>query len=60
MNAVGTGLVLIGNGLLSMATAVLSWQALVGAAAAGSAWWLARMEIGELDRMAVKPSVERH
>lgn len=60
METIGTGLVLISNGLLHMVDGLASWMTLVGLAAAGSAFWLARMEVAELDRAATKPKVVRH
>jgi hypothetical protein len=60
METIGTGLVLIGNGLLEMGAGLVSWMTLVGAAATVSAYWLARMETAELDRQGTKPKVVRH
>ena len=60
MGTIGTGLVLIGNGLLEMAAGLASWMTLLGLAASASAFWLARMETAELDRQGTKPTVVRH
>lgn len=60
MDTIGTGLVLVGNGLLQMVGGLASWMTLVGLAAVASAFWLARMEVAELDRAATKPKVARH
>ena len=60
MNVVGTGLVLIANGAVEIATALFSPVALVGVAALVALWWLATIEIEELNRLGVKPDVPRH
>lgn len=60
METIGTGLVLISNGLLEMVAGLVSWMTLVGVAATVSAYWLARMETAELDRQGTKPTVVRH
>lgn len=56
----GTGLILIANGALEIASQFASFQTLVGGVAAVALWWLATMEVEEINRMGVKPDVGRH
>lgn len=60
MEALGTGLVLIANGALTIGAQFADFKTLVGAAAVASLWWLATIEIEELNRQGVKPDVARH
>jgi hypothetical protein len=60
MTAVGTGLVLIVNGALEIARQFTSLTTIVVLVAGASLWWLATMEIEELNRQGVKPDVARH
>lgn len=60
MDAIGTGLILIANGGLQIVSQLASLATVVGVIAAGSLWWLATMEIEELNRQGVKPDVTRH
>jgi hypothetical protein len=60
MSILGDGLVVIVNGLLAMLGAIASPLTIAGAAGAAALVWLARIEVDELDRQAVKPQVGRH
>jgi hypothetical protein len=60
MEALGTGLVLIANGALVIVRQLADFYTVVGVIAAISLWWLATMEIEELNRQGVKPDVARH
>ena len=60
MDAVGNGLTLIVNGLLTMVGWAASWPVLLGLVTIVSLTYLAHLEIGELDRSSAKPEVERH
>lgn len=60
MDVVGTGLVLIANGALEIVHRFTSLTTIVVLVAAVSLWWLATIEIEELNRQGVKPDVTRH
>lgn len=60
MDALGTGLALIVNGLLQIGSQLLGWHTLLAFALLGSLLYLASTEIAELDRTSSKPKVERH
>lgn len=54
------GLILIANGLLKMAGSLADPLTLIGVVAAVSLWWLAGIEVEELNRQGTKPQVGRH
>lgn len=60
MDILGTGLVLIANGALTMIGQLASFTTIVAVIAGVGLWWLALMEIEELDRQGVKPNVIQH
>ena len=60
MDALGTGLILIANGLLQMLGRVADPITLIGLVLAVSLFWLAGIEIEELNRQGTKPEVGRH
>lgn len=60
MEAIGTGLILIANGALTLLSQLVSLTTVVGLIAVASLWWLATTEVEELNRQGVKPDVERH
>lgn len=60
MDAMGNGLVLLLNGLLTMLGWLASWPVLLTVVTAVSLAYLAHLEVGELDRSTAKPDVERH
>jgi hypothetical protein len=60
MDALGTGLILTANGLLDLLGRVADPMTLIGATLLASAFWLATIEIEELDRQGAKPQVGRH
>lgn len=60
MEAVGTGLILLANGAMTIIGQFASFAVVVGAVAAVSLWWLATMEVEEINRQGVKPDVARH
>lgn len=60
MEALGTGLVLVANGALTIVAQFADLKTVVGAVAAVSLWWLATIEVEELNRQGVKPDVARH
>lgn len=53
-------MVLIANGALTIVGRLASLDAIVAVLAGVSLWWLATMEIEELNRQGVKPDVVRH
>jgi len=60
MDALGTGLILIVNGFLSMLGHLADPITIFGIILAGSLWWLATIEIESLNRASIKPTVRRH
>jgi len=60
MSTLADGLVIIINGALSVVGHLVSWNVLVGAAIAASLAWMARLEMDQADRSAIKPHVGRH
>lgn len=60
MDAIGTGLALIFNGLLSLGAGLFGWPTLLILVLVSSLAYLATLEIAELDRSSYKPNVERH
>lgn len=60
MDALGTGLILMANGLLTMVGELASPVTVMGVILVVAAGWLATVEIEELDRMGTKPDVGRH
>jgi hypothetical protein len=60
MNALGTGLILMANGLLTMLHHLADKVTLVSVLSVLSLWWLATIEIEELNRQGTKPDVGRH
>jgi hypothetical protein len=60
MDAIGIGLILIVNGLLVMVRHIADFTTVTGLFAAASLWWLATIEVEELNRQGAKPEVGRH
>lgn len=60
MEALGNGLVLMLNGLLTMVGWAASGPAVLGLAVVVSFVYLAHIEVAELDRSTAKPDVELH
>lgn len=48
------------NGAIAIVTRFVDVTTLVGVVAALSLWWLATIEVEELNRQGVKPDVARH
>ena len=60
LSTLGTGLVLIANGGMAMLHALASWMTFALVALIGSVWWLAVLEVDDLNRRGAKPEVARH
>lgn len=51
---------MLANGALTIVSQLANFAVIVGAVAAASLWWLATMEVEEINRQGVKPDVARH
>lgn len=60
LDALGSGLALIFNGLLVLGEQLVGWHTLLVLALGASLAYLASVEVAELDRDSSKPMVERH
>lgn len=60
MDTLGYGLITLVNGVVTTVTTLVHPLLLGGILLAASLLWLARLEHDEMDRMGVKPMVDRH
>jgi len=60
MDSLGTYLILAFNGALNLSAHLGSPVTVMGIVTGISLWWMARIEIEELNRQGAKPVVRRH
>lgn len=60
MDALGTGLILLANGLMQMLGHLADPLTIIGIVLTASIFWLAGIETEELNRQGTKPLVGRH